>query len=108
MHMAARKNGGNGKSNGHANGKSNGKSNGNGAHSHAKRSPVVTERSQSAAGRPSRGAESHPTVRPKGTLIMIGGHEDKEGDKLVLRRMVENVGSGRLVVASIASDLPRD
>jgi cyanophycinase len=43
------------------------------------------------------------TRRPKGTLLLIGGHEDKEGEKLILREVVRLAGSGRLVVATIAS-----
>ena len=94
-------------SNGRSNGKSNGKSNGNGHRAKANGDRVVTERAQSPRGRPTRGAESHPTVRPKGTLVIIGGHEDKEGDRLILRLLADRVGSGKLVVASIASDLPK-
>jgi cyanophycinase len=106
------------RTNGRSNGRSNGKSNGNGKHagngngksngrrSRAMSDHVFTDREQSASGRPTKGAESHPTVKPKGTLIIVGGKEDKEGDKLILRRFVENVGSGRLVVATVASSLP--
>ncbi|HEX2723880.1 MAG TPA: cyanophycinase [Gemmatimonadaceae bacterium] len=39
-------------------------------------------------------------------LIIIGGHEDKEGDKLILRAVAERVGSGKLVVATVASEMP--
>lgn len=38
-------------------------------------------------------------------LIIIGGHEDKEGDKLILRAVAEGVGGGRLVIATVASDM---
>lgn len=99
--------------------KSNGKhaANGNGSHAGTgngagqARSPrrgsrKASERAQALSGRPARGGESHPTVRPKGTLIIIGGKEDKEGDKIILTLLAKNVGSGKLVVASIASALP--
>jgi cyanophycinase len=56
-----------------------------------------------APARPGRADES---VSPKGTLIIIGGHEDKEGDKLILRALVERVGKGKLVVATVASQVP--
>jgi cyanophycinase len=46
--------------------------------------------------------------RPRGTLVIIGGHEDKEGDRLILRAVAERVGSGALVVATVASGLPRE
>ena len=40
-----------------------------------------------------------------GTLIIIGGHEDKEGDRLILREVARRVGSGTLVVATVASSV---
>lgn len=43
-----------------------------------------------------------------GQLIIIGGHEDKDGDKLILRYLAQEVGSGKLVVATIASDDPAE
>jgi len=47
-----------------------------------------------------------PKVRPKGTLLVIGGREDKEGDKLILRALARRVGSGKLVIAPLASEQP--
>jgi cyanophycinase len=41
-----------------------------------------------------------------GTLIVIGGHEDKEGEKRILKEVARRVGSGKLVVATIATDSP--
>jgi cyanophycinase len=41
------------------------------------------------------------------SLIIIGGHEDKSGDKLILRAVAERVGSGRLVIATVASTMPK-
>jgi cyanophycinase len=42
-----------------------------------------------------------------GSLLIIGGHEDKENDKVILRMLVKKVGkSGKIVVASIASEEP--
>jgi cyanophycinase len=41
-----------------------------------------------------------------GTLIIIGGHEDKEDDPLILKEVVRRVGAGKLVVATVASELP--
>ena len=40
------------------------------------------------------------------SLIIIGGHEDKTGDKLILRAVADRVGSGRLVIATVASKMP--
>jgi cyanophycinase len=42
------------------------------------------------------------------SLIIIGGHEDKTDKKLILRAVAERVGSGRLVIATVASQMPRD
>ena len=40
------------------------------------------------------------------SLIIVGGHEDKNGEKLILRAIAERVGSGRLVIATVASGMP--
>ena len=40
------------------------------------------------------------------SLIIIGGHEDKSDEKLILRAVADRVGSGKLVVATVASKLP--
>lgn len=42
----------------------------------------------------------------QGTLIIIGGHEDKDGDRAILKEISARVGTGRLVVAAIASSEP--
>ena len=49
-----------------------------------------------------------PRLRVKGRLLIIGGHEDKEGDKLVLRQLAGLVGDGKLVVSTVASDEPAE
>jgi cyanophycinase len=41
-----------------------------------------------------------------GTLVIIGGHEDKEEEALILKEVVRRVGNGKLVVATVASSLP--
>ena len=43
------------------------------------------------------------TSRP---LVVIGGHEDKEGDRVILKCVAEHVGKGRLVIATVASHEP--
>jgi cyanophycinase len=42
----------------------------------------------------------------EGPLIIIGGHEDKEGDKVILKEVAESLAGGRLVIATIASHAP--
>jgi cyanophycinase len=41
-----------------------------------------------------------------GTLIIIGGHEDKVGERAVLKEVAERLRGGRLVLATIASHQP--
>lgn len=41
-----------------------------------------------------------------GPLLIIGGAEEKEGDRLILRSLARLVGDGPLVVATVASRLP--
>ena len=53
--------------------------------------------------RPGRGDESQPS---KGTLIIIGGHEDKEHERIILRAVANRVGSGKLVLVTVASSVP--
>jgi cyanophycinase len=44
--------------------------------------------------------------QPEGPLIIIGGHEDKEGDRVILKAVAERLNGGRLVLATIASRAP--
>jgi cyanophycinase len=46
--------------------------------------------------------------RPKGCLIIIGGHEDRdpEGDRAILREVARHVRGGKLVLATVASHQP--
>ncbi len=42
-----------------------------------------------------------------GSLLIIGGHEDKTGDKIILRFLAKKIGkSAKVVVATIASEMP--
>jgi cyanophycinase len=43
---------------------------------------------------------------PDGTLIIIGGHEDREGDKLILREVARRSKGKNLVVTTVASREP--
>jgi cyanophycinase len=38
-----------------------------------------------------------------GPLIIIGGHEDKEGERVILKAVAERLNGGRLVIATVAS-----
>jgi cyanophycinase len=41
---------------------------------------------------------------PAGTLFVIGGAEDKHDTKVILSRLAERIGSGKLVISTLASD----
>jgi cyanophycinase len=41
-------------------------------------------------------------------LIIVGGHEDKKGDKLILKEIAQRVGRGKLVVTTVASNDARE
>jgi cyanophycinase len=42
----------------------------------------------------------------QGTLVIIGGHEDKEGERTILREVAQRLDGGKLVVATVASHEP--
>lgn len=44
----------------------------------------------------------------QGTLIIIGGHEEREGDAVILRAVAERVKDGKLVVATLATSEPEE
>ncbi|MET0337518.1 MAG: cyanophycinase [Caulobacter sp.] len=39
----------------------------------------------------------------EGPLMIIGGHEDKEGDRVILKAVAKALGGGKLVIATLAS-----
>ena len=41
-----------------------------------------------------------------GPLLIIGGHEDKENDRVILSELARLLGGGRLVIATVASTEP--
>ena len=45
---------------------------------------------------------------PSGTLIIIGGHEDKQGERKILKTVAERVAGGKLVIATCATTLPEE
>jgi cyanophycinase len=47
-----------------------------------------------------------PEIRPKGKLLVIGGHEDQLGKQVILRELARLVGNGKLVITTVASELP--
>src|SRR5829696_3100646 len=52
-------------------------------------------------------AQKRPTTSAssiKGTLFIIGGREDHDGERKILRQVAESVGAGKLVVATLATN----
>lgn len=41
-----------------------------------------------------------------GTLIIIGGHEEKDGERVILQEVARSTASGRLVIMTVASHDP--
>jgi cyanophycinase len=54
---------------------------------------------------PNRLAGGTP-VTAKGNLVIIGGHEEKEGRALILREVARRAGNGKVLVATLASEEP--
>lgn len=50
--------------------------------------------------------EVHEGAVCRGTLIIIGGHEDREDEKRILQEVARRVGEGRLVIMTVASHNP--
>lgn len=42
----------------------------------------------------------------EGVLIVIGGHEDKQGDRVILQEVARRLDGGKLVIATVASREP--
>jgi cyanophycinase len=48
-----------------------------------------------------------PGAPQKGTLVIIGGHEDRHGEKRILRAVADRLGDdGKIVVCTVASEQP--
>lgn len=44
----------------------------------------------------------------KGTLVIVGGHEDKDGEKKILRLIAERAKGKKLVIATVATEEPEE
>jgi cyanophycinase len=44
----------------------------------------------------------------KGPLVIIGGHEDKEGERVILREVANALNGNKLVIATLASREPEE
>ena len=71
--------------------------------------PKKSAPARNGHGRPGNGAAAgNGAPVPKGTLVIIGGKEDKEGEREILREVVTRIGDGSMVVATISSGHPRE
>jgi len=46
--------------------------------------------------------------RPRGTLVVIGGHEQKEGSRPILELIAKRAATGKLLVVTLASEEPQE
>jgi cyanophycinase len=46
------------------------------------------------------------STRRERTLIIIGGHEDKHHEKVILKEVARRVGNGKLIISTVASKAP--
>jgi cyanophycinase len=46
--------------------------------------------------------------RKRGSLIIVGGNEDKEEELVILKEIAKKAGNGKLIVATLASDYPKE
>jgi cyanophycinase len=53
-------------------------------------------------------AERIEMERRNRALIVIGGREDKQGDRVILREVARRVGAGKLVICTAATDHPEE
>lgn len=51
---------------------------------------------------------THNGIGKPGRLLIIGGHEDKKDERLILRCLAEQATSGPLVVVTTASNMPEE
>jgi cyanophycinase len=87
----------------------NGRSHGNGSngrHAVSGRNGLARAARQAERFRARPLRPSELEQRTRGQLVIIGGHEDKKEEKLILRYLAERVGSGALVVSAVASSEP--
>jgi cyanophycinase len=64
-----------------------------------------------AEGTPRRRASDPAAKKPSshnGTLILIGGNEDKQSQKVLLHEIATRTAGGKLIIATTASEIPQE
>lgn len=74
------------------------------ARNHRRKSPQTTPGSKTTAARSVKGEKTSVKGAPKGKLLLIGGREDKHDERRILRTLVEHMGAGKLLIATLASE----
>jgi cyanophycinase len=79
----------------------------NGQRNHAQRHEQKTAKKNGPKNGRGKNEKAHGrgvARDPAGTLFVIGGAEDREDTKEILSHMAERIGSGKLVISTLASD----
>ena len=70
--------------------------------------PTNSAIARRASPRPAPVRPGRADAVARGTLVIVGGHEDKEKERLILRLVVDRARRGKIVVATVASEEPSD
>ena len=79
----------------------------NGQHNHAQKpEQKASKKNGQKNGRGKNGKANGVSAAgaPAGTLFIIGGAEDRHDTKIILSSLAERIGSGKLVISTLASD----
>ena len=79
----------------------------NGHHNHSHKPEQKASKKngpKNGRGKNGKGNGGSAVDAPAGTLFVIGGAEDREDTKEILSRLAERIGSGKLVISTLASD----
>jgi cyanophycinase len=79
----------------------------NGQHNHAQKpEQKASKKNGQKNGRGKNGKANGGSAAgaPAGTLFIIGGAEDRHDTKIILSRLAERIGSGKLVISTLATD----
>src|SRR5499426_1211708 len=79
--------------------------NGRRNHAHKPEQKAAKKNGQkSGRGKNGKANGGSPAGAPAGTLFVIGGAEDRHDTKIILSRLAERIGSGKLVISTLATD----
>src|SRR5215475_15723746 len=79
----------------------------NGRHNHAQKPEQKTAKKNGQKNGRGNGKKTNGRSAPRapaGTLFVIGGAEDRHDTKIILSRLAERIGSGKLVISTLATD----